>query len=415
MRKISFFALALVVGSFYSCNREGCTDQNATNYDKKAKNDDGSCLYEDGSGGTGGTGGGNTEDPDFNLAGTTGAPQVVSNILTSTTAFDYYVDGTWTIDAAVEIEPGVRIMMKANSKIRVTSNGSLNASGTSAVPIGFIAEQDVQGFWYNLEFDGSNNPNNQLKFVTVHGAGGQSTRPGSIYVRSNSRLVMQNSTVTQSERNGLEVNHNDGRLIDFENKTFTNCNLNAIKLASWTQAAEIDLGTDFSTNNTYNRVLVGNGVITTPIVVNRISGPFNAENVTNIDSDMTITAGTTILMGPGAGMRVTTTGSLAISGTASERVTITGGEQVEGYWGFIQYDGSVNNNNVIEYTDISYGGGSSTRPGNLYLRQNGQVSMGNSSSNYSQRWGVNGVNGTIFNDLGGNTYTGNLEGDNSFN
>ena len=178
---------------------------------------------------------------------------------------------------------------------------------------------------------------------------------------------------------------------------------------------KIDLGTDFTTNNTYNRVLVSNGVITTPIVVNRISGSFYAESVTNIDSDMTITAGTTILMGPVAGMRVTTTGSLAISGTASERVTITGGEQVEGYWGFIQYDGSVNNNNVIEYTDISYGGGNSTRPGNLYLRQNGQVSMGNSSSNYSQRWGVNGVNGTTFNDLGGNTYTGNLEGDNSFN
>jgi hypothetical protein len=40
--------------------------------------------------------------------------------------------------------------------------------------------------------------------------------------------------------------------------------------------------------------------------------------------------------------------------------------------------------------------------------------MGNSSSNFSQRWGVDGANGTTFNDQGGNTYTGNQEGDNSF-
>lgn len=416
MKKLSFYALAILVGSFYSCNREGCTDQNAINYDEKAKNDDGSCVYEDGNGtGTGNGGGGNTDNPDFNLAGNTTVPEVITDVVSSSTAFDYYVDGSWTIDAAVEIEPGVRILMKANSKIRVTPNGSLNASGTAGSPIAFIAEQDVQGFWNNIEFDGSNNPNNRLEFVTVHGAGSQSTRPASVYLRGNSRLVMQNSTIIQGERNGLEVVSEDGVLTDFQNNTFTQCNLNPIKLAGWEQAAEIDFDTDFTTGNTFNRVVVGDRNVTTTTVINRINGPFYLEGYSTIAAEMSITEGTTILMGPGAAMRITNTGSLNIMGTSTDRVTITGAQEVEGYWDVISYDDSNNPNNVIEYTDISYGGGSSTRPGNVYLRTNAQLSMGNSSSNYSQRWGVDGSSSSTFNDLGGNTYNGNIEGDNSFN
>jgi hypothetical protein len=36
--------LSLTVISFSSCKKEGCTDNNASNYDEKAKKDDGSCV-----------------------------------------------------------------------------------------------------------------------------------------------------------------------------------------------------------------------------------------------------------------------------------------------------------------------------------------------------------------------------------
>lgn len=39
------WALILVLIAF-SCNKDGCTDKPATNYDQKAKTDDGSCVYE---------------------------------------------------------------------------------------------------------------------------------------------------------------------------------------------------------------------------------------------------------------------------------------------------------------------------------------------------------------------------------
>ena len=32
--------------AFVGCTKNGCTDSTAKNYDKSAKNDDGSCIYE---------------------------------------------------------------------------------------------------------------------------------------------------------------------------------------------------------------------------------------------------------------------------------------------------------------------------------------------------------------------------------
>ena len=40
------FWMILLVLIAVSCNKEGCTDKPATNYDQKAKTDDGTCVYE---------------------------------------------------------------------------------------------------------------------------------------------------------------------------------------------------------------------------------------------------------------------------------------------------------------------------------------------------------------------------------
>ena len=44
------FILGLLVSTLFisttSCKREGCTDSLANNYDEKAKEDDGSCTYD---------------------------------------------------------------------------------------------------------------------------------------------------------------------------------------------------------------------------------------------------------------------------------------------------------------------------------------------------------------------------------
>lgn len=46
----TLFTYLLILSAFlttlYSCKQKGCTDSNATNYDSKAKKDDGSCILE---------------------------------------------------------------------------------------------------------------------------------------------------------------------------------------------------------------------------------------------------------------------------------------------------------------------------------------------------------------------------------
>jgi hypothetical protein len=44
--KIFSFLILLLSLTFTSCDREGCTDPNANNYDDKYENDDGTCRYD---------------------------------------------------------------------------------------------------------------------------------------------------------------------------------------------------------------------------------------------------------------------------------------------------------------------------------------------------------------------------------
>ncbi len=46
--RILLISLAIVSLTTMSCKKEGCTDPDATNYDEKAKKDDGSCVYVEG-------------------------------------------------------------------------------------------------------------------------------------------------------------------------------------------------------------------------------------------------------------------------------------------------------------------------------------------------------------------------------
>src|SRR5690554_2118355 len=127
--------LSLGVVLLMACRREGCTDQTAINYDDKAKNDNGSCMYDEatpgggssgggssgdsgGSGGSGGTGPGGETLP-IRLTGTEISNITIQDQSTNPNVADYYIDNTWYIDAAVTIEPGVKIDMRSGARIIV--------------------------------------------------------------------------------------------------------------------------------------------------------------------------------------------------------------------------------------------------------------------------------------------------------
>ena len=85
--------------------------------------------------------------------------------------------------------------------------GALKALGTAAQPIVFTGEQQQAGYWDGVQFIESPSRDNQLDFVEVRYAGGNSLIEGAVAVRSESFLSMTNSTVADSGSWGVCVTY----------------------------------------------------------------------------------------------------------------------------------------------------------------------------------------------------------------
>ncbi|HLW40140.1 MAG TPA: hypothetical protein VKX31_07105, partial [Brumimicrobium sp.] len=112
MKTSQFILLGLGVAFLMaSCEREGCTDQTALNYNSKAKKENFTCIYEDGStNNPNNPGSGNNPNDSggvnlpIQLSGTENSSKVIANQSNSPSVADYYISSTWTINAAVTIE-----------------------------------------------------------------------------------------------------------------------------------------------------------------------------------------------------------------------------------------------------------------------------------------------------------------------
>jgi hypothetical protein len=128
--KKTLLLLGMVMTTLVSCQREGCTDPTAINYDQKAKKDDGNCVYDEPSGNT-----------------------IKVGYITS--------DETWTSDQIYELAgkvvvgPGVTLTIMPGTIIKgqqgsgtlasaliVAQGGMINACGTPTQPIIFTSVLD---------------------------------------------------------------------------------------------------------------------------------------------------------------------------------------------------------------------------------------------------------------------------------
>jgi hypothetical protein len=407
MKVNQFLILAFSVMLAMACKKEGCTDQTASNYNSKAKNDDGSCVYD----GTGGGGSGGTNDFQ-NLAGNTSSPITISNIVSSSTAYDYYIDGTWSINAAVTIEPGVRILMKSGAKISVNENGSLNAVGTSANKIAFIGEESLEGYWENIRFNQSNKTNNELTHVEIKYAGGNinSFQDASVFLNGNARLKMNNSLIQSSQWYGLKVRSADGNIDEFSNNTISQGMSHPVYFNNIGQFENFAGNNNLSSGNEFNTLFVDGGNVEFSKNMPFVNATILLRGTSVINAAVTIAAGNNFEMGSGARIEVDVNGSLSMIGTTSEHITFTGEEQLAGYWENIRFDDSQSPDNEMQYVDISYGGGSSNsfQDASVFINNSAYLKMGNSSVNHSQRHGVKvkSVDGT-FDDQGNNSFSNN--------
>jgi hypothetical protein len=127
-------ALTMSLGfalSISSCKKEGCTDETATNYDDKAKEDDGTCKYP------------TTQEGEITKTGFITADErwTANNI--------YFLDGKVVVQdgATLTIDPGTIIKGKqgqeaAASALIIAKGGMIMAEGTADEPIIFTSELD---------------------------------------------------------------------------------------------------------------------------------------------------------------------------------------------------------------------------------------------------------------------------------
>lgn len=130
--KLSVLMLSALTLGAVSCKKEGCTDSTATNYDSKAKKDDGSCITTS-----------TTDESTVNVS---------SNITTNTTwetgkvyvlkSRIAVVDGvTLTIEPGVIVKGDVGTGANATALI-IAQGGKIMAEGTAVSPIIFTSTAD---------------------------------------------------------------------------------------------------------------------------------------------------------------------------------------------------------------------------------------------------------------------------------
>ncbi|MFV1982911.1 MAG: chitobiase/beta-hexosaminidase C-terminal domain-containing protein [Thiohalomonadales bacterium] len=122
-------------------------------------------------------------------------------------------------NANLTISPGVTLIFQTsiNGLNRtgfglIINNGSfLKASGTAKQPIYFTSDIAVPGYWKGIRFTNSNDINNILNYVTVeYGGGINSNGNGNIILTGNSSVLIENSTITNSDTDGISVSTSSG-------------------------------------------------------------------------------------------------------------------------------------------------------------------------------------------------------------
>lgn len=395
----------------FSCKREGCTDQTAINYDSKANKENFTCIYADGSTNNPNDpgSGNNPNDPGgvnlpIQLSGTENSSKVIANQSNSPSVADYYISSTWTINAAVTIEPGVRIEMRPGARIIVNDNGSLNATGTPTNKIEFFGAQDVPGYWYNIEFK-SNNPNNKLIYCNIsNGSKFYDSQPAMVVVNGNAQVTVQNSTFMNGSEHGI-MTRGSGKLPNFTSNYFSGFQNAPISLVSFGHTSFLDNSTTFGSNAVQSIYIQGNAVEGNTQVPN-MGIPYSVRgNVTFNQGHTVIEAGVNIKMAANIRLNVQANASLEFAGTASNPCSVSGEVNAKGYWYNITYS-SNNPANIISYTNISDGRNYyGSEAGLLRLSGSASVSMNNSYLSNAGTIAVGGSGSETFIDGGGNAWS----------
>lgn len=415
MKLNQLLILGLGAMMIMACRREGCTDQTAINYDKKAKKDNGTCQYGNdpsNPGGGGGTGGGpGGETLPIRLTGTESSDLTIFDQSTNPNVADYYIDGSWTLNANIVIKPGVRIEMRPGANIIINSNGSLDATGTPSNKIEIFGKQAQKNYWDYILFSSSNNPNNKFIHCNVSDGGTGSWGSGMVSLYGNSQLTIQNSSLRNAQTYALSLESEAAKIPSFQNNSIDNCGEEPVRFANMYQVKDIDNSTSYGVNNgannDKNRIRVGKSSFSfnSTLTLTKLGVPYYlAKNMSIVDGVTTVQPGVEIIIGPGIKIEVSSSGALNLNGTSADRIKIRGDQPAKGWWEYILVN-TTHPQNIFSNVDISDGSNGTWGSGMVSVYNNAQLSMGNTHISNGSNVALDVKASATFNDNGGNSWS----------
>ncbi|MEO0573606.1 MAG: right-handed parallel beta-helix repeat-containing protein, partial [Bacteroidota bacterium] len=327
----------------------------------------------------------------------------------------YNINNNVTIEAGTTLEftNGAGIRLGEQSSDCATTSGSLNATGTLESPIRFHGATNGKGTWLGLGFN-SSSPNNKLIYCEVSGGGADKLYNASdffanITIQCESRLTIQNTTISNSGEYGIYVLDSDAELVDFENNSIIN-NASAPIWMHFPQVDQLDTNSSYADGNEMPYIQVqGDAIKDEDLTIKNIEVPYrietdNAGRETYIERTVTVEPGVTLEFETGAGLVlgspgvdcIPVTGSLNAVGSMEEPITFKGSTEGQGTWLGIGINSSTSTN-LMEYCIIS-GGGSSQMynaggQGNIVIHCQGSLTVEKSSIEDSGGWGIDFVQG----------------------
>ncbi|WP_188464423.1 PKD domain-containing protein [Marivirga lumbricoides] len=322
---------------------------------------------------------------------------------------DYRIEANIDVNALLSIKPGVVVEVKQGLEFIVASSGGIIANGTASKPIKFTSENTEANFkWTGIGIYSSDQRNEFNHVIVEHGGsealeyvynGISAYIAANLTVGENAKVNISNSTFSESEEAGILVLEG-GELVSFSSNSISE-NETYGMLVDPLMVEEIDNTTSFNNNGT-NGVAFFNGTLAsgTDHSWNAMQAGSSIYGVGNLAvSDLLILEpGVSLLMSLDKTIKIGTEGGFISEGTEDNRITISSASAGSGlHWGGLFFSSS-DARNLIEYTDISYGGAvdadyiyngiSSYVKTNIYVDDNASVSINNSTLSDSDEFGL---------------------------
>ena len=361
---------------------------------------------------------GNTNATEVTLVGNTN-PVIVSGVISADTVWkdiyadpsmpDYLATGNVTAAAELTVAPGVVVHFNEDVVFTIQENGgSLIADGTTEKGIVFTSADEAGDVHWGGLLVNSSSSKNILNHTRVSYGGGESQliyvqsawRSGGVVIAENGRLKVTNTTIANSQGDGMFV-VGSSSLTQFENNAFAE-NENYALSISINQAGVLDAATTFvdntDTDGRENVIRIYDSSLgeDQQWVALNSSASYVMVGDVSLNAELTINAGARLEFEEDVTMTVASGGALIASGTQDNRVIFTTtSPEDDQYWGGILVNSSSSKNS-LDYVDISYSGGEDQllysngawRKASVGVTDNAKMSITNASFSTGEGHGI---------------------------